>query len=150
MHQPCTSMVQRWGAKGERNGPRAAVLVKRDGCRRAALLWGHTLSRLWVPLRWITFKRLTYICWRAARRRLLTTAVPPREKACKRRCARELKPLRTPLPAPARQTAHRLCKEQDFAASPDEGLLFALLASFGFLRRGGMLQEVAQTSLPIF
>ena len=30
----------------------------------------------------------------------------------------------------------------------DEGLLFAFLASFGLPRRGGILQEVAQTVLP--
>lgn len=105
MDQPCTSMVQHWGIKGK-NGPRVAVFVKRDGCRQAAVLsCGHNLSRLWGRLRWIPFKWLTYICWRAAHRRLLTTAVPPREKACKRRCAGELKHLRTPLPAPVRQTA---------------------------------------------
>lgn len=98
MNQPCTPMVQHWGIQ-EKNGPRVAVIVKRDGFRHAALLLsGHDLSSLWGPLRRIKFKRLTYICWRAAHRRLLTTAVPPREKACKRRCARELKPLRTPAP----------------------------------------------------
>lgn len=113
VNQPCASLVQHGGIK-EKNEPPVAVFVKRGGFRQAAVLsGGHNLSRLWGRLRGIAFQRLTYICWQAAHRRLLTTAVPPREKACKRRRAGERKPLRIPLPVPGRQTAPQLCQEQD-------------------------------------
>lgn len=107
MNQPCTATVQRWGIE-EKHGPRVAVPVQ-----PLSLLHGHDLARPWGRLRRMTFKWPTYICWRAAHRRLPTTAVPPRGKACKRReGAGELRHPRILLPVPVRQTAHRLCQER--------------------------------------
>lgn len=146
--KPHISVVRHWEIKDETR-PYATVIVNSNSP------WESRSSAVWTP----PFQTLAIFEMDPIQEENLHLLASSSSKASDHSSASSGEGLQerfrtlayaqhSPSSGLSRPAVH-LCNDKIFDLL-DEGLLFAFLASFGLPRRGGILQEVAQTRLPIF
>lgn len=145
MKKPCISLVNHQEIKGEEYTSCHGDCKVKFPLGKLLLLCGHNVSSLLIlemdQIQQVNLHLLASSSSNASDHSWASSGEGLQEKFCVLAHACQRFPF---------QLSSEFIRKYKIFNLLGEGLLFAFLAGFGLPRRGGILQEVAQTALPIF